>query len=48
MFYLEINAHQRDDRFQECMQSLYNGLNPQSKDIEVVRVLGSYEKQAGN
>jgi len=44
MFYLEIMDHQDTDDFKRCIDSLKYKLTPKGKDIEVVRVLGSYER----
>lgn len=44
MFYIEIVAHQAKEDFRRCIDSLKYKLTPKGKDIETVRVLGSYEK----
>lgn len=45
MFYIEIMGHQHEDNFKRCVDSLKYKLTPEAKDVEVIRVLGSYEKQ---
>jgi len=44
MFYLEIMDHQDSDDLRKCMDSLRYKLTPKGRDIETVRVLGSYER----
>lgn len=44
MFYLEITDHQDSVDMRRCIDSLRYKLTPKGKDIEVVRVLGSYER----
>jgi len=44
MFYLEIISHKKDKHFLKCIDSLKYKLTPKNRDVEVVRVLGSYEK----
>lgn len=44
MFYLEIESHQDNDSFEKCVDSLKDELMPKGRNVEVVRVLGSYEK----
>jgi len=44
MFYLEMKTHESSDDFKRCIDSLKYKLTPHGKDIEVVRVLGSYEQ----
>jgi prephenate dehydratase len=44
MFYVEIMSHQNNLDFKRCIDSLRYKLKPKRKDIEVIRVLGSYEK----
>ena len=43
MFYLEMAGHQDDRWFKECVGKIVERLNPLNEDVEVVRVLGSYE-----
>lgn len=43
MFYLEVEAHKDNPDFRKCVDALTYGLTPKGKDVEVVRVLGSYE-----
>ncbi|MEM5798267.1 MAG: prephenate dehydratase domain-containing protein [Candidatus Aenigmatarchaeota archaeon] len=43
MFYLEIMEHQANTDLVRCIDSLKYKLTPKGRDIEVVRVLGSYE-----
>ncbi len=44
MFYLEITAHQKSEDMVRCIDSLKYKMTPKGRDVEVVRVLGSYEK----
>lgn len=44
MFYLEVMCHKDNPNFKECINSLEKSLKPNGKDVEVVRVLGTYEK----
>ena len=44
MFYLEIMNHKDSEDFKRCIDSLKYKLTPKRKDVEVVRVLGSYER----
>lgn len=44
MFYIEIDAHESSENMQRCIRTLEDGLKPDGKYVEVVRVLGSYEK----
>ncbi len=44
MFYLEIMAHEHSDEMRRCIDALRFTLTPKGKDVEVVRVLGSYER----
>jgi len=44
MFYLEMVCHETSSDFIRCVDALKYGLTPKGKDIEVVRVLGSYRK----
>ena len=44
MFYLEIMDHQNSNDFRRCIDSLRYKLTPKGRDVEVVRVLGSYER----
>ena len=44
MFYLEITDHQDSIDMRRCVDSLRYKLTPKGRDIEVVRVLGSYER----
>jgi len=44
MFYLEIMSHKDCPDFKRCVDSLKYKLTPKGKDVEVVRVLGSYER----
>ena len=44
MFYLEIMAYKEDEDFKRCVDALQYRLTPRGKNIEVVRVLGSYPK----
>lgn len=44
MFYLEIMSHQNSSDLRRCINALRYKLTPKGSDIEVVRVLGSYEK----
>jgi chorismate mutase / prephenate dehydratase len=44
MFYLEMMCHEMSRDFLRCMDTLKYGLTPEGKDIEVVRVLGSYRR----
>lgn len=44
MFYIEIDTHESADNMQRCIRTLEDGLKPKGKDVEVVRVLGCYEK----
>ena len=44
MFYLEMMCHKDSEDFRRCIDSLKYKLTPKGKDVEVVRVLGSYEK----
>ena len=44
MFYIEIDAHESSENMQKCIRTLEEGLKPEGKDVEVVRVLGTYEK----
>lgn len=44
MFYLEIEAHPSDPEFAVCIDLMRKKLTPIGKDVEVVRVLGTYEK----
>ena len=44
MFYLEVIAHKDSPNLVRCVESLRYKLTPQSRDVETVRVLGSYEK----
>ncbi len=43
MFYLEMEAHPESDAFKRCAEAIRWKLMPQGKDIEVVRILGSYK-----
>jgi prephenate dehydratase len=43
MFYLEMMCHESSPDFIRCIDALKYGLTPKGKDIEVVRVLGSYK-----
>jgi prephenate dehydratase len=44
MFYLEIECHKENEDFRQCVNSLRHKLTPTGSSVEVVRVLGSYEK----
>ena len=44
MFYLEIMAHKKNENFKRCIDSLKYRLAPKGKNVEVVRVLGSYPR----
>jgi prephenate dehydratase len=44
MFYIEIDAHESTENMQKCIRTLEEGLKPEGKDVEVVRILGCYEK----
>lgn len=44
MFYLEMMDHQDSIDMRRCIDSLRYKLTPNGRDIEVVRVLGSYER----
>ncbi len=44
MFYLEIMCHKDFEDFKRCIDALKYKFTPKGKDIEVVRVLGSYER----
>lgn len=44
MFYLEIMCHKSNPDFKRCIDSLRYRLTPKGKDVEVVRVLGSYRR----
>jgi len=44
MFYLEINCESYKKRFRKAIDSITWKLTPKGKDVEIVRVLGSYEK----
>lgn len=44
MFYLEIMSHQDSIDMRRCVDSLRYKLTPKGKNVEVVRVLGSYER----
>ena len=44
MFYLEIMAHEQSDEMRRCIDALRFKLTPKGKNIEAVRVLGSYER----
>ena len=44
MFYMEVERHKENPDFKRCLDSLRYKFTPKGKDIEVVRVLGSYEK----
>ena len=44
MFYLEITDHQDSIDMRKCIDSLKYKLAPKGRDIEVIRVLGSYER----
>jgi len=44
MFYLEIRCHKKSPDFKRCVDSLKYKLVPRGKDVEVVRVLGSYNR----
>jgi len=46
MFYIEIDMHVSSENMQRCIRTLEDGLKPEGKDAEVVRVLGCYEKPA--
>lgn len=42
MFYLEMMIHQSSPDFIKCVESLTYALTPKGRDVDVVRVLGSY------
>lgn len=44
MFYLEIESHKDNEDFRQCVDSLRHRLTPEGSGVEVVRILGSYEK----
>ncbi|HLC68186.1 MAG TPA: prephenate dehydratase domain-containing protein [archaeon] len=44
MFYLEVVGHRNNDDMRRCIDSLRYKMKPEGRDIEVVRVLGSYER----
>lgn len=44
MFYIEMECHKEQQDFVRCMDSLRYKLTPKGKDVEVVRVLGTYER----
>lgn len=44
MFYLEIMRDRNDPDFQRCIDSIRYRLTPPDRDVEVVRVLGSYKR----
>jgi len=44
MFYLEIMCHRECPDFIRCIDSIKYRLTPKDKDVEVVRVLGSYTR----
>lgn len=44
MFYLEIMDHQSSPDLSKCIDSLRYKLTPKSKNVETVRVLGSYQR----
>jgi len=44
MFYLEIMDHQASTDLRRCIDSLRYKLTPKGRDVETVRILGSYER----
>jgi len=44
MFYLEMMTHESSPAFRKCVDSLTFALTPEGRDVEVVRVLGSYRR----
>ncbi|MGL4370256.1 MAG: prephenate dehydratase, partial [Spirochaetota bacterium] len=45
MFYLEMMTHCTSEEFRTCIDSLTFAMTPRGRDVEVVRVLGSYRRQ---
>ena len=45
MFYLEMMTHCRSEEFNKCIDSLTFAMTPRGRDVEVVRVLGSYRRK---
>jgi prephenate dehydratase len=44
MFYLELMCHKSDPDFIHCIHAIRYRLTPKGRDIEVVRILGSYPR----
>jgi chorismate mutase/prephenate dehydratase len=44
MFYIEMMCHKENISFKKCIDALRYGLTPPGKDVEVVKILGSYIK----
>jgi prephenate dehydratase len=44
MFYIEMMAHQSSPDFCKCIETLTYAMTPKGKDVEVVKILGSYRR----
>jgi len=44
MFYAEADCHQTNETFRKALEEIEEKIKPKDKDVEVVRILGSYGK----